>query len=419
MNCPICLEDLCNSVTFPCTHVCCQRCLTESQITACPYCRGPVQPTTPSPWLDSSSSSSCSDSSSSDSSSSDNSISGNLIRNTKGSDDSRRQQLVSDASDLLGRMVEVRDNRPTIIQRCEDKIQLTKQRYAEEHAKLTLAMEKELQALETEKLKQIEEEDNCIKQQEYHNQHLQYLSDVCMSLSTKDPHMLDLALPMYKDKLEQALGKPGTMSPTKNYSDMPMLFYVYVPAGDCFASSDGVGIYYQDSVYDVNVEKNGNITQLKCYNNIIYAATRKKIFLLINGMLCPSKNEGIDFYVQDGRIIFIKKSHATTTVYANGKNLSLTFDPTGRIEGNSTGVYVRSKFGVVYCTGNGRPYIHRYHDFFMVDDKPQFYSYIDDTTVFTSRDGKSHTFPGRGTIIPTGQNTALYHYNGKGISFAI
>jgi len=90
-------------------------------------------------------------------------------------------------------------------------------------------------------------------------------------------------------------------------------------------------------------------------------------------------------------------------VYANGKNLSLTFDPTGRIEGNSTGVYIKSKFGVVYCTGNGRPYIHRYHEKIMVDNKPKFYSYVDDTTVFTNQNGITYTFPGRGTIIPAGK----------------
>lgn len=52
MNCPICLENLNESLVFSCSHACCRLCYVASGITACPLCRDKITKTTPSPWLD-------------------------------------------------------------------------------------------------------------------------------------------------------------------------------------------------------------------------------------------------------------------------------------------------------------------------------------------------------------------------------
>lgn len=255
MQCPICLDDLRQSVIFSCHHACCSPCYIASEITTCPYCRHPITTTQPAPWLDSTSS--------------------YLEQTNEKEFDKRESEIVDPRGYMLLDQAHRIRGRCLPIVSCVDKIIAMQE---EETQKLDYVLQVKIKALQQEyeaKVQQIQgkvnqlltQDEMEVKRQEYHNQGLEHLAITCQALSTRSTEVLNQAIPMYQGRIDSILFEwPLGLTPTPRLNSlntlksldstnvtgpsnvivlddliisMPYKLYTYVPEVNQFVYADG------------------------------------------------------------------------------------------------------------------------------------------------------------------------------------
>lgn len=357
MDCPICLDPLNNTLVFSCGHACCQPCYELSGITTCPICRGEITSTTPAPWLNCKSND-CSNDCSNDIPRDFESFEQNDIK-PKEIIDPRGYELKETAGIIAGMVRPVATEVDAIMDTKYRKAKVIDDEYNKGVQQLICARLTKLAVLEAESQKLLEADASKVKTQEYYNQGLEHLAQTCLSLSTQTTQVLDQALPIYKDKLDDILFQwPFDISPMQPKGHLPSSrgYYVYVEKLNDFIHIVG------------NVINCGNesvlvaeLIKVKSYGGLIYALNTTRINVydhMLNLVSVYHFNDKVyDFYVHQGKVGLISDEkvwrpmdeRTLGTTFMNKKFVfPMTLPITTEVAGDT--LYVRSHYESNTCT---------------------------------------------------------------------
>ena len=332
MNCPICLEQLMNPVTFDCRHLCCQPCFIASEITHCPICRTEITTTISVPWnsIDSSVDSSL------------NASADSFLINVRNTEDCLESQSLLESSLVIrSKCKEVISRAGTIVSRYEGLVKYYNNKYDKKQRKLDKKRKRKMEKLKGQFDESLQQDDNKVKQLEYYNQGLNHVADTCLALATQPPDVIAQALPLYQTKIDElSFDWPLGLSPTFpsiDLDDHSSTFHVYIEKVNDFVYLD-ISIGSRDiivlSPHTVN-PRVSKVLHIVSDGNLIYCLVEPSMFKPLEiwtydlglNLLCTTSSPGLSFiYIHDDPLCEITRCKEGFVTQFNGTPFCLILD---------------------------------------------------------------------------------------------
>lgn len=425
MDCPICLEQLMNPVTFDCRHLCCQPCFIASEITHCPICRTKITTTISVSWKSADSSLNASVDSSLNASI--DSIFPTLVRNTE--DSLERQSLLASSLVIRSKCKEVISYAGTVVSRYEGLVKYYNDKYDKKQRKLDKRRKRKMEELKRQFDDSLQQDDNKVKQLEYYNQGLNHVADTCLALATQPPDIISQVLPLYQAKIDElSFDWPLGLSPTFPSIDLDhsSTCHVYIEKINDFVYLDiSPGLRETIVLPPHTVTPRVNkVLHIVSDGNLIYCLVEPSMFRTLEiwtydlglNLLCTTSSPGLSFiYIHNGSLCEITRCSEGFVTQFNGAPFCFDIEPITNVVVFNNTLYVSNRYDTI-LTSSGES---KDAKIFAKDGSLFEYSYPDNsnTIVHEHKHNSWHfpskrPFPGCGTFFPGARNTVIYHCKG-------
>lgn len=275
MRCPICLEDLQQTVMAPCYHVYCRPCIdawTKDSVglpanSTCPVCRGTIQPLREAPWLDS-------DSNPNPTLNSDlEQIPPALVQDLR---NKRLSNLVDKIKQHPKKTVPKSEAEPhyvcevgRLVEQKQRKEQQLKDKFEKKLAKLEAVHQDQLQIQYQQYQSTLTNEEITAKKIESENEYIDFLADIGTSLSTQQPEVLDQHYQSYVDKCSQLVPTfMGVCVGDGSWFYMPETPVCYVEQVNKLLVTDGKSLWYYGHP-EVSIPHTGVFVKSNSFLNLV------------------------------------------------------------------------------------------------------------------------------------------------------